>query len=181
MNTVELISVLIRSGDYLAAIRAVNELAETNSALEAENMEMRARIAGIMACPSQQCSADTDAISLRLKEYIEADYFAETIKGLHALLNHSVFLEKRVVTLKDTLDRLQVDTCEQVESARNRKIAGGGSDLPVESVVVDKSGSPWWRLSNGKWRVCDGIGELDAELPERWGPYAVIYTPKEES
>ena len=45
MNTVEMFAYLIKSGRNEEAIHAVNELVETTCALEAENKEMRARIA----------------------------------------------------------------------------------------------------------------------------------------
>lgn len=70
---------------------------------------------------------------------------------------------------------------EQVESGRNRVIAGDGSDLPIDSVVIDKDGSPWWRPACRGRVACGGNGALNDKLPKRWGPYTVIHTPKEES
>jgi hypothetical protein len=50
---------------------------------------------------------DTDAIAANLKEYLEADYFAGAIKDVCALINHIVFLEKKVADLKAAIARME--------------------------------------------------------------------------
>ena len=52
---------------------------------------------------------DTDAIAANLKEYLEADYFAGAIKDVCALINHIVFLEKKVGDLKATIARIEAE------------------------------------------------------------------------
>lgn len=74
------------------------------------------------------------------------------------------------------------DLLEKAEGSRNQEVTDDVNDLPVGTVVTDKDGDPWWRLSCGKWRVIDGTGALDSRLPEQWAPYTVIHTPsKKES
>lgn len=107
MNTVDLIVGLIEAGDHEAAIQAVNELVETASALEAENKEMRARIAEVVTDPIQQHPTDADVIAKRLREYLESDYFAGAIKSVYTLINHATFLEMKVASLKATIARMQ--------------------------------------------------------------------------
>ena len=51
--------------------------------------------------------SDAHTIATKLEEYLEADYFAGAIKNIHALINHIVFLEKKVADLKATIDRMQ--------------------------------------------------------------------------
>lgn len=60
-----------------------------------------------MTDPIWQRSADADLIAGRLREYLEADYFAGVIKDVYVLINHICFLEKKVADLKDTIARLE--------------------------------------------------------------------------
>lgn len=57
--------------------------------------------------------SDTDAIAANLKEYLEADYFAGAIKDVCALINHIVFLEKKVAELKATIARMQEENANE--------------------------------------------------------------------
>ena len=80
MNTVDLIATLIRSGDQLSAIQAINELVETACALEAENKEMRARIAELEVYEEREMIGDPAGLggpsissSLRERDAAQAD------------------------------------------------------------------------------------------------------------
>lgn len=66
-----------------------------------------------MTDPIQQCPADADVIAARLREYLDADYFAGAIKSVHALINHIAFLEKQVASLKDTIARMQEKNADE--------------------------------------------------------------------
>lgn len=57
--------------------------------------------------------SDTDAIAGKVKEYLEADYFAGAIKDVCALINHIVFLEKKVAALKATIARIQEENANE--------------------------------------------------------------------
>ena len=57
--------------------------------------------------------SDTDAIAANLKEYLEADYFAGAIKDVCALINHIVFLEKKVADLKAAIARMDAENGEK--------------------------------------------------------------------
>jgi hypothetical protein len=56
---------------------------------------------------------DSHAIATKLEEYLEADYFAGAIKNIHALINHIVFLEKKVADLKATIARMQEENANE--------------------------------------------------------------------
>nr|DAJ91722.1 MAG TPA: hypothetical protein [Caudoviricetes sp.]DAX70066.1 MAG TPA: hypothetical protein [Caudoviricetes sp.] len=66
-----------------------------------------------MTDPIQQCPADTDVIAARLKEYLEADYFAGAIKDIYTLINHAAFLEKKVADLKAAIARMQEENANE--------------------------------------------------------------------
>lgn len=55
---------------------------------------------------------DSHAIATKLEEYLEADYFAGAIKDVCALINHIVFLEKKVAELKATIARMDAENGE---------------------------------------------------------------------
>ena len=59
-----------------------------------------------MTDPIQQRPADADVIAARLKEYLEADYFAGAIRDVYAMINHIHFLEKQVASLKAAIARM---------------------------------------------------------------------------
>lgn len=57
--------------------------------------------------------SDAHTIATKLEEYLEADYFAGAIKNIHALINHIVFLEKKVADLKATIARMQEENANE--------------------------------------------------------------------
>lgn len=80
MNTVDLIASLIKSGRHEEAIQAVNELAETVSALEGEREEMQARIAELEVYEEREMIGDPAGLggpsissSLRERDAAQAD------------------------------------------------------------------------------------------------------------
>lgn len=66
-----------------------------------------------MTDPIQQRPADADVIAARLKEYLEAGYFAGAIKDIYTLINHTAFLEKKVAALKATIARIQEENANE--------------------------------------------------------------------
>lgn len=52
-------------------------------------------------------------IAGKLEDYLEAGYFAQSIRDIYTLLNHIQFLEKQVTSLKGTIARLQAESPEQ--------------------------------------------------------------------
>ena len=191
MNTVDLIAGLIEAGDHEAAIQAVNELVETASALEAENKEMRARIAEVVTDPIQQHPTDADVIAKRLREYLESDYFAGAIKSVYTLINHATFLEMQVASLKATIARTQTEAhekdawegrywalLEEAEASRPRTVEDDGSDLPAGSVVTSVNGVAYQLCSGRWWGFHAPTGR--PTLPECGAPYTIVYTPTPE-
>jgi hypothetical protein len=66
-----------------------------------------------MTDPIQQRPADADVIAARLKEYLEADYFAGAIRDVYAMINHIHFLEKQVASLKAAIARMQEENANE--------------------------------------------------------------------
>ncbi len=66
-----------------------------------------------MTDPIQQCPDDANVIAARLKEYLEAGYFAGAIKDIYTLINHAAFLEKKVAALKATIARIQEENANE--------------------------------------------------------------------
>ena len=80
MNTVDLIASLIKSGRHEEVIQAVNELAETASALEREREEMQVRIAELEVYEEREMIGDPAGLggpsissSLRERDAAQAD------------------------------------------------------------------------------------------------------------
>lgn len=66
-----------------------------------------------MTDPIWQRSADADLIAGRLREYLEADYFAGVIKDVYVLINHVAFLENKVADLKAAIARMQEENANE--------------------------------------------------------------------
>ena len=80
MNILDMFEYLIKSGRHEEAIEAVNELVETACALEAENNEMRARIAELEVYEEREMIGDPAGLggpsissSLRERDAAQAD------------------------------------------------------------------------------------------------------------
>lgn len=56
--------------------------------------------------------SDAHTIATKLEEYLDVDYFTQSIKGVYALINHVAFLEKQVASLKATIARLNAENGE---------------------------------------------------------------------
>jgi len=59
------------------------------------------------ALPTREHVSESSGIVGELEEYLDAGYFANTIQGVHALITHAAFLEKKVAALKATIARMQ--------------------------------------------------------------------------
>ena len=66
-----------------------------------------------MTDPIRQRPADADVIAARLKDYLEAGYFAGAIKDIYTLINHAAFLEKKVADLKAAIARIQEENANE--------------------------------------------------------------------
>lgn len=137
---------------------------------------------------------DSHAIAAKLEECLEADYFPQAIKGVYALISHIIFLEEKVSSLKDTINRLQPEgsdksawegrywaLLEEAEASRPRKIQAYGEDLKVGTVVIDSDGDAWQLAKDRIWEVVGGAYDRKSTLDPKWGPYTIVHTPKEES
>lgn len=86
----------------------------------------------------------------------------------------------------DLLGQLQ-ELCDELKQARElvpETIDGGedSRDAAEGTTVIDHDGEPW-KFDDGGWvhlyPYCEDQRLI--ELPERFGPYTIAYTPKEES
>lgn len=128
--------------------------------------------------------SDAHAIAARLEEYLDADYFAEAIRGIHALINHSAFLEKQVASLEPSLASTsatssQFGTTTCAHPGVPYTIEGDGAELPPGSVVIDVDGDAWRRATTGLWECAGGAHIAPEALHEMFSPYVAVYIPNE--
>lgn len=70
---------------------------------------------------------------------------------------------------------------EESERPRPHVIDGDGKGFEPGTVVLDASGDAWQVNKDGYWDLIGGAYRLSPTLDPTWGPYKLIYTPKEES
>lgn len=59
--------------------------------------------------------SDSAKIAAQVEDCLEAGYFSGAIENWYAMVNHILFLEKQVDSLKTTIARMQSDTDEESE------------------------------------------------------------------
>ncbi len=94
------------------------------------------------------------------------------------LLNHIADLEDEARE-KNAWEGRYNALLEECELSRPRVYEGDGGDLPAGTVILDKYGDAWQRDAFNSWGCSAFHGQ--SALDSRWGPYTVVYTPKEES
>lgn len=100
----------------------------------------------------------------------EVIFMADLIKSLAAEAEHKESWEARYWGL-----------LSDFEEYRPKLLEGDGSDLPSETVVLDGVNEAWQRRCDGNWDLVGGAYQLEGSLKPNWGPYTIIYTPKEKS
>lgn len=105
---------------------------------------------------------------LRNYEY-EKRGCGDAVGDIYALIHHIADLE---------------DELRAARALTPRDIAGGTASRGATNgtVAIDAYGCAWARVDPGCWFPLrhDPNGEV-TELPKSGGPYAIVYTPKEES
>lgn len=103
---------------------------------------------------------------LRNYEYEKRGYESAII-DIYALIHH-------IAKLEEEIDRLK--------ACAPRPVEGDGSDLPAGTVVIDNAGVAWQCDDGGLWTPAEfNPTTTDDHLEPTYGPYAIVYTPKEES
>lgn len=88
------------------------------------------------------------------------------VGDIYALIHHIAALEEEVDSLKAHAPRL---------------VEGDGSDLPVDTVVIDKNGDTWQHYEANGWEPIGGCCCMHHALPDDGVPYTIVWTPEEES
>lgn len=125
--------------------------------------------------------SDTDSIEEvieRLSLYGHTGARTGLRDDILALVSHTINLEVEARE-KNAWEGRYNALLEECENSRPREYAGNGSDLPYGTVVVDREGESWQRDGLNGW-ACISMGGA-SELSAKYAPYAIIYTPKEES
>ena len=113
--------------------------------------------------------SDKATILDKLKEYEHTGSYLGVIEDVYALILHIADLE---------------DELRAARALTPRDIAGGTASRGATNgtVAIDAYGCAWARVDPGCWFPLRHApnGEV-TELPKSGGPYAIVYTPKEES
>nr|DAW01113.1 MAG TPA: hypothetical protein [Caudoviricetes sp.] len=102
---------------------------------------------------------------LRNYEYEKCGYESAII-DIYALIHHIAILEEEIDSLKEHAPR---------------PVEGDGSDLPIDTVVVDKNGDAWQHYEANGWEPIGGCCCMHHTLPDDGTPYIIVYTPEKES
>lgn len=126
---------------------------------------------------------------LRNYEYEKCGYDG-AVGDIYALIHHIAFLEEEIEGLrvevreKNAWEGRYNALLEEWEASRPREIDGGkdSQDIPKGAMVVSRHGNAWGRERDG-WMELYAYEpeEPTPELPEKYGPYTLVYTPKEEA
>ena len=111
--------------------------------------------------------SDKTAILDKLKEYEKTGHYDGAVNDIYALIHHIAALEEEIDDLK--------------EAAVPRPVEGDGSDLPIDTVVVDKNGDAWQHYETSGWEPIGGCCCTHHALPDDGVPYTIVRTPEEES
>lgn len=138
-----------------------------------------------MTEPIQRRPDDTDVDSARLKECLEAFYFAAEIGDVDAMINHIHFLEKQAASLKRSSAGAAAAPNAEYEARASHPevqyaIDGDVSELPPWSVVIDVDGDAWQRADTGMWGCIVDAPPDSPHLQDIYSPYFVVYIPEGE-
>lgn len=103
---------------------------------------------------------------LRNYEYEKCGYDG-AVGDIYALIHHIADLEEEIDDLK--------------EAAVPRTVEGDGSDLPIDTVVVDKNGDAWQHYETTGWEPIGGCCCTHHALPDDGVPYTIVWPAKGES
>lgn len=122
------------------------------------------------------------------KGYIPGGWSRDTAKrDVIFLLRHINDLEDEIVDLaaeaqqKATWEGRYCTLLEEIATSFPRKIQTSGEGFNAGTVVVDSDGDAWQLTKDRIWEVVGGAYDRKSTLDPKWGPYTIIYTPKEES
>lgn len=102
---------------------------------------------------------------LRNYEY-EKRGCGDVVGDIYALIHHIAILEEEIDSLKEHAPR---------------PVEGDGSDLPIDTVVVDKNGDAWQHYETTGWEPIGGCCCTHHALPDDGVPYTIVWPAKGES
>ena len=111
--------------------------------------------------------SDKTTILDKLKEHEKTGHYDGAVNDIYALIHQIAALEEEIDDLK--------------EAAVPRTVEGDGSDLPIDTVVVDKNGDAWQHYETSGWEPIGGCCCTHHALPDDGVPYTIVHTPEEES
>lgn len=123
----------------------------------------------------------------KLKEYEKTGHYPGAVEDIYALIHHATSLEEEIDDLrveareKNAWEGRYNALLEEAEDSRPRPLRGDGVDMPVGTVVLDSANDAWQRRRGGKWELIEGAHRPQVTLDPQWGPYTIIYTPRNES
>lgn len=110
--------------------------------------------------------SDKTAILDKLKEYEKTCHYDGAVGDIYALIHHIAILEEEIDSLKEHAPR---------------PVEGDGSDLPIDTVVVDKNGDAWQHYETTGWEPIGGCCCTHHALPDDGVPYTIVWPAKGES
>lgn len=110
--------------------------------------------------------SDKTAILDKLEEYEKTGHYPGAVEDIYALIHHAADLEEEIDDLKEAVPRT---------------VEGDGSDLPIDTVVVDKNGDAWQHYETSGWEVIGGCCCMHHTLPDDGVPYIIVWEPKEDT
>lgn len=135
-----------------------------------------------------------EKIRARVDNWARGEGYGPSAWGIEAAERDAIFLLHHVADLEDEIADLTVEAqqkaaweglhhalLKEIEANRPRKIQTFGEGFKVGTIVIDSDGDAWQVTKDRIWEVVGGACDRRLTLDPKWGPYTIVYTPKEES
>ena len=135
-----------------------------------------------------------EQIRARANNWIQGNGYGPGGFHKNTAKHDAIFLLQHVADLEDKIAELEAEAqqaaawagryyalVEEAEASRPRKIQTCGEGMKIGTVAIDSDGEAWQVTKNRVWDIIGGAHDSGSALDPAWGPYTIIYTPKEES